>query len=804
MQIFLSIIISIGLSYLQWYMTKDGEKQKNKPPSKDDFSSPLANENTAIGKGWGTFLVKGWMVLNWNKTRSERVVEKVKSIWGTTKQETPNFKHYGDVHAGICLTDNGHFAQLIEIRLDDKVVWTNPNPEAGDVINGYINQPDFYGEDTGISGSFDFHSGKDDQDINSYLNQASLYNGYASAWPKLAHVVFKNFWFATSSGPTSVPSFQFVIRHVPVPSWSESSTIILNGDINPIAIVHYILSDDLAGAEIPPELLDFNSFQTAAVHCKNEGIFVDHWNQQSVIAIEEITNILEVADATIYTDLLDGLVKIALLSAPYEKEDLTHLQMKQIKQYQWSRNSISEQVSEVRISYTDRSENYKTLTEPFRNEATRIRKGKTSVKTINYPMVPNRELASKLATREGIPLTTSMLQLSLETTRVLSTHRIGDAVRATIPELGVNDMVFRVTKINYGKLKASSITVDLMQDKFGEFRRLTNSSDAQIIPDRNADALNANLQVITAPKYFNINKEVAVDNLVLAFAEKPSNRHLYFNLYTDSTTTTDYILNGQSTGFAPLGQLSAALTPTNSSFTVNSTDFVQVNDQLDALSGGKNLAVIMEGSKIEFINFGVSTTSSSSSYLIQEVNRGLFDTIPKSFTTAARVYVISLGCCINDTDFFLNNEAVKFKALTVTDTNTLLLPDASTVNYTVTNRKDLPIVVSNLKVNNVNFNTSQTITGDLKLNWSFRNGIGTIQYFSDQVNSNVDDVTVNIQIYNGATLLKTFTSNSVNEYVFTDEKDMNGGNYYSNLTVKIKTTKGALESVDQYDLIINR
>lgn len=801
--IFMAPLISLGLSYLMWLLMRDDTKQKNKPPSKDEFSSPRANEGDTIGKGWGTFLVKSWQVLNWDKTKSKRVIIKVKEMFGTTKQETQNFKHYGDMHGGICLADNGALVQLLEIRLDDKTLWTNPNPSAGDV-SGYIDLPDFFSEDNGLSGAFEYHSGRDGQTINSYLNKPTLYDGYASAWKKQAHIVFKDFWFATSSGPTSIPSFSFLMRHTPIPYWTNTSVATWEGKINPFVIVWNMLVDDFAGADINPALLDVSSFTLAAQTCRDTDIGVCHYSQQAGSAINEITNMLEVADATIYTDIETGLVKVEMFNSNYVFDDLTHVFGKSLIQYQYSRNSINQQVSEVRVVFTDMSENFKEITTYFKNPATRIRRGSSAVKTLQYKMIADLKTANRIAAREGYPLTTSMLQLNLETTRILATHKIGDAIRVTIPQIGVEDMVFRIQKINYGKLKSTSVNVELIQDRFGEFRDVFSDANGQIIPERNATALNAQLQVITAPYYFNVNQNVLIDNLILTMAAEPNSRHLYYELWTDSSTTPSYIKNGQANGFTPMGSFTTGIGVATNSITISSTNFMSVDIQKDGLAGGVNLCLLVEGDKYEFINFEKSV-SSGSNYVLTGINRGLLDTIPKAFTSSAKLYAFSYGFALNDTDYFIDNESISIKALTVTSNETLTLADASTINYTVTNRPKLPIVVSALKINNTSFNTTQLITGDLKIDWAWRNKIRTIQYYGDVNADNGDLNNVVIDIYNGTTLIKSVTFNdNTTSYTFTDEKTLNAGNYFNALNVKIKTTSGVLESVDKYDLIITR
>lgn len=800
-----NILLSLALYYLTYLLTKDNNKQKNKAPGKDEYNFPLAVENTPVAKIFGRRKIEGFNVLKWDITKQERIVIKSKSLFGTEKQETPNFKTYADMHLGFCLANDDNAVKLINVLVNNEIIYTNPSTTVEN-LSFNINKQEYFGEDNGFGGAVDFYCGADNQVKSSYLN-TNLYNGKASRFQKLAYLILKNFYLTNS---TTAPLFSFILENLPKPEWTTQSVAGWDGKINPAVAIWYILTDDLAGGSIDPSYLNVDSFIDIALKLKDEDFGIAFIRQSQRSVIEEIGDILETIDGNLYTSIDDGLIHISLNNADYNIEDLLHIKLKEdILNYSSSRNSISTQFSEVRVKFTDASKNYQERFAIYKNPSTRLKKGRQEIKELSYNMVTDFTTASKIAAREGIPLTRSLISLSLETNRKLSTKKVGDVIKVSIDKLDIYEMPFRITKINFGKSKSSTIKVELLQDYFGQFKQVFSNDNPSLIIDRTATALNCNLKVLTAPAYFNKSLDIQ-DNLILTFAERPNNRHQYFDLYTDSTTTTDFIKNGFSSGFSFVGTLTDNINIQDNEFNVTSNFFDTINYQKDLLNNGYNLAVILDeiNNKQEFINFeNVIYNDITDEYEIKNINRGLLDTLPKSFISGSKIYVFSYGYAINNTDFFLDSENIQIKALTKTSNETLDISDASLINYTVSNRQKLPINISNLKINGLDYNDNITIpTVDLVFDFSYRNKINTIQYYNDVNISNTDLNNVRIKIYNiSNTLIQDITlSSNETSWTFTDELTINAGIRYTYLRAEIFTKKSTFDSLEKYDIIITR
>lgn len=802
--IFGPMLFSIAFAVLSAYLLRDKGKQKNKPPTKDQYTVPQADETQSVPKVYGTRQIEGYQNLHWKILDQKEVIQKVKGLLWTTKTPTGQWQTFADIHCGICFADVGAKVYLKEIYADDKLVWSNPSSIAGDVMGGYINAKDFFADDDDLYGSFDFYSGSDDQTMSAYLDNG-IYGGNASSWPKLSHMIFKNFKITSS---TSLPQIKLVVAHQPVPSFLSPDVAAWDGKSNPVVPIYYSQTDYISGAGVPSSIFDLENYAAVALKLRNDNFGFCLIRQFSRSIQEDLDDMLETIDGNFYTDGETGKTCISLNSSSYDKNTIPKITTKDIVNYSSTRNSLSSQVDEVRVKYIDVSRGYKELTAGYKNPSTRLKKGDSDFHEFNYGMIPDYDTAFKVAYRESVPLSNSLITLSLEMNRKLSNNKIGDPVLITIDKIGIIEVPFRIVKINYGKLKASTMKVDLVQDRFGDFRQVFDDANPSGEVDRTATALNCQLKVLTAPAYFN--KAMSIqDNLVLAFAEKPNGRHLGFDLWTDSSTTADFIRNGKSPTFSLKATLSANITNRANTMTVVGNNFTALSYQRDLLNQGYNMGVLIDelNNKIEFVNFE-TVTESGGVYTLSAVNRGLLDTIPKDFNMlTTELYLFSYGVAMNDTDFFLDGESVAMKALTYTSNEILKIEDATQLNYTIANRKDKPINVSNLKVNTMPFENNMFIGPiDLQLSWSFRNQIGSIQYYDEANTLNSDQNNVNIKLYDSSNVLikeVTLTA-SETSWVFDDELIINSGVRYNYIKAVITSVKSSINSLENYNIIITR
>lgn len=803
--IFVLTLASIAINYLIWYLNKDDNKQKNKPPSKDQYNFPTADQTRPIPKFWGTIKLNSPNVCAFNILKQERIVVKQKSLFGTETIETPNFRTYVDMHLALALTDEQQGAKLKKILVNDQEVWNNSSNSFGD-ISSSINKPDLFGEDNGISGSFDFMSGRTNQIANSYLI-SRMYDNLPFRWRKLSHIVFKNFNVGNS---TSIAPFTFILEHAPTPSWANNSYSNFDGDCNPAVVIYYMLTEYFAGGRIKEDKLNIDSFINAHIKLYNERLGISLIRQESTSIETDIYDILECIDGQIYTDLSNGKMTLTLNRADYNIDDLLHINLNDhIIEWSTGNTTATTTVSEVRVEYTDKDDDFITKYQIHRNEAARLKKEKGEIKTLNFQMITKPDIAAKIARREGEALTSSLLKLNLVTNRILSNKNIGDVIKVSIDKNNIYNTPFRIVDINYGNLKNMQISVELIQDRFGKFDAIFSETNPNIGTNTSAEAVQSNLKIITAPAYFNKNLNIQ-NNLILTFSESPNNRQLNYDLYT-KRGTSDYKKSGVSSGFAYVANLEENLNIQDDEIIVNSNNFNIQNFGIDLLNNGYNMALILDetNNKNEFINFEYAEFNSvDATYTLKNVNRGLLDTIPQIFNNSTtKIYVFSYGYAINNIDFFNDNELIKVKSInkTVSDIQDLNL--STEFNYTVTNRQKKPINVSNLKVNGFNFNNEQLIShdDDISFTWSYRNKTSNIQYYNDLNNLNIDLNSVKIKLYDITNTLLSDVTLSANEttWSWTAENSSHPHRLHY-VRAEIYTINGLFESDQKYDIIITR
>lgn len=803
--IFASALLTLGLNYIVWYLNKDGSKQKNRPPSKDQYSFPTADQTRPIPKFWGTIKMTSPNVINYEITRQKRIVIKTKSFFGTETQETPNFKTYVDMHLALANTDEQQGAKLKKILVNDDVIWNNDANNFGD-ISSSINKKEIFGDDNGVEGNFTFLSGRSGQLSDPYIAN-KLYNRMPIKFRKLSHIVFKDFYVGnSSSGQSSIAPFSFVLEHAPRPDWAINGYTSYNGDCNPAVVIYYMMTEYFSGGRFREVDLDLESFREAHIQLYNERLGISLLRQESIPIEDDINDILEIIDGQIIIDQTTGKNKLTLNRLNYNPDDLLHLTFDNgIKKYSTNKTTSTTTVSEVRCNFTDINDNFSIKYQPFKNEAARFRKEKGEIKTLNYEMITNSETANKIATREGYPLTSSLIQLSLTTNRILNNKNIGDCVKVSLPTSKIDGVIFRIVNINKGTLKNPNITVKLIQDVFGRYNSIFSSTNPSSGVINTAVAVQSNLKIINAPCYFN--KRIGSDKgLILTYAEATNSRQLNYDLYT-KIGSEEYIKNGASLGFSYVANFENNVEVNDINMTVSSNNFDIETQGIVQLKNGYNLALIIDQStnKSEFINFEeVIYNQLNNTYLIKNINRGLFDTIPKKYNKETlKIYVINVGSAMNTLKQFEDFENVKIKSINKTASDAQEINASIEYNFTTDQRYKKPLNISNLKINGINFKEEQNIDDVLlTFDFSYRDQSDLINYYNDDSSLNNDGNTVNIKLYNSVDTLLKEVNLSANEKTWTYTDEAIPKNLY--IRAEIKTIKNLFESSDNYDIIIKR
>lgn len=799
--ILMGIYLIINLFLLN---SKKDQKEKPKAASLDSFDFPTADETRVLPFGYGTFEISGPNILWYGDYKTKTIYQKVKSggffgLFKNTEKVNAGFEYYVGLHFGLAFGGKDKELQLKKIKIDNKTIFSTT---AIGSFSGSINNKTFFGDyengPGGMVGDFTFYSGSDIQTSDPYL--VSKLGSNIPYYNNFSHLVWKGGYIGNNN---SLSPWSFEVKRIIDPSWAYINKSDINGSCNPISIIYDLLTDKFYGLGLSDTKINLTNFRDIHEQIFNENIGVSFLINDSKTVQDILEDIFKVIDGQLNINFNTGKLEIKLNRQVLPAPENTFNEDNIIKLDNYSRGSLTSLINEVKIRWTDINDNFKPKLAQFQNQGSFFEKDRSDITIIDYPMVNNATVAQQIAVREAIPLTTPLLKCDITVNRKAYNLKPGDVIYLSWKKLGIESIIMRILEIDYGTLKNSQITLNLIQDKFGIAYSLYADEPTNSFTSLDFTALACDLKIEEAPFYFTNTTDSK--NKILTFSKKPSIAHTSFDLYT-KYLSDPYILNGVASGFCPVGLVNLSFNElSNSIELLNDSDLdIIVNETDDRLDAGYNLALIIEDDKREFINFK-NISFSSGVYTLTNVNRGLIDTIPEQFTTDAKIYFFSYGFALNNNETFPNS-SIFIKALTKTARDTLEIDDAPAINFNLSGRRTFPISPSNLKINSLSYQKNITIGfTDLELDWSGRDRKISIQYYDDTNLSNIDSNNFILKIYDNLTntLLKDETLTTFS-YNFIDETSLNGGLYFDQLRVELKSKNGSLESLYNYVIIIDR
>lgn len=237
-------------------------------------------------------------------------------------------------------------------------------------------------------------------------------------------------------------------------------------DMNPAHIVREVLiSPDTGGSGDAAEI-DPVSFASAAdrLYTENFGLSIE-WSTPSLRAAF-LSRLEEIVDATIYMDRRTGLWKIYLIRDDEIESDIfTFNKSNVISWDNISRPELHTLPNSLVLTWTDPAKDEqasRTLTNPARvQQIGRVRPTKRE-----YPEVNTASLAAKLARRDLLAASSALLSGQIVATYApLNLHR-GKRIVLNNPDLGIVDVIARITEMDDGDGRDNSVRISFLEDKF--------------------------------------------------------------------------------------------------------------------------------------------------------------------------------------------------------------------------------------------------------------------------------------------------------------------------------------------------
>lgn len=612
-----------------------------------DFQFPRASEGDPVPLIYGTVKSKSPNTIGAFNFKAVPIKKKQKTGLFSSKRVTVGYKYYIGLNLAWAL---GPGVTLKGIWFDKEKIWEGSQSAAGSFG---VDDPDLWGgeeQQGGIGGTIAFYPGEYNQDQDPYL--LTHIGPNAPAYVGIAHMVFRDFYWGNSTSIKPV--------HAELQCFTNSlaltggRNIMPNGlDMNPIEILFDLYVKDWGRLGTNPALIDQVNWREAAyvLYDENNGMSLDisKPNQGKDLTTEIIRQI----NAIVYQDPETGKIKIKLIRRDYDVAELPVLSPSEVKKVtNYSKNFWSDTYNQVRVPYINRANEYSksaAVAQDFANINMQQRVRSTDV---GMPGVYDADLANVIAARELAEINIPLYQCELEINRTVATLRPGDPFVLYWPEYGVQQMVLRIRKFNFGQLKSGKIIAHCVQDEFASDLTVLKSPTATDWVRSGVPAEIGAMVVFAAPTFIRDNSGVEVEdtqNLVVALPREPTgNVSNYKVSLDDGVESLVGIAEGNYQGFAQLNADYLATVGFDAGYDSGGTGIViktldpaaEPATVADAdIRAGANFLLIGG----EILAYRVATALGGGLWRLTHVRRGLLDTAIADHAANATVVFISGG-----------------------------------------------------------------------------------------------------------------------------------------------------------------
>lgn len=700
-----------------------------KPSALGEFQFPTAEYGRAVPVVYGECHLKGPNVTWWGDLRTNAITEEVDTGWFSSDTITKGYEYYMGCHLVFCKGFSAWELQngsgLVELRFDDKrptavsgnvrypigqlippdgqafgAIYRHTEMNASDANSRftrvYIHNDFLYGgpeKEGGVHGTIDFHYGQQGAVRNDYL-QSVFGTADVPAYRGYCHAVMRQCYIGTTSYPKAISA---IVRRYPW-FWNTANGWQVGYDANPVAIVVDLMTNADYGLGIPMSQIGA-SFQSAAMTCFNEGTGLSMTFDNQSPAKDLIAEVLRHIDGVAYTDPATGLYEIAMAREDYDIDTVLELDPDNVLKLEMTRPSWGETKNIVKIKYINAENNYSVSVLEQKNQSNiYIRGGVKDEETFEFLGISSTAVANKIAARVLRTVSHPLARFHMTVTRAAYDLRPGSVFALTWPELGIDQMACRVTRISYGSLTEPHITLEAVEDIFGvlETKFAAPPASEWQNPVTNL-TINAAERLVEAPFHL-VGGE---DRKVMTLASRSS--YLAQGYKVQSSPDGTPVITSTVPRFTPSGRLVANYA--TGQVAIDSTGF-EIYDPID----GSLLDTITDAQRLKGLNLLLiddelmtfsTVTQTGSGYRISGVARGVLDTVQADHAAGARVWFISEGLGLVQSAGYTADKTVTAKLLPYDQSRTVDAAAAAQLSVTTNSRAKKPYPVGRLRVNSL-------------------------------------------------------------------------------------------------------
>lgn len=482
--------------------------------------------------------------------------------------------------------------------------------------------------------------------------------------------------------------------------------------MNPAHILRRLYTDPSIGRGLPASRLDEASWHAAADKFYAEGFgLCMKWARTGSIA-DFAAEVINHAGAVVYTSRRTGKIVLKAIRDDYDVNDLP-LYTPDTGLLGFDDDEASAQtggINEIVVNYKDPVEKTDKAVREKNLGAIMAAGGVTISESVDYPGIPTEALARRVARRDLQAKSGFIKRFSVRLDRRGRDIMPGGVFRISDPARGIENMVLRAGRVEYGTITDGTITVTALQDVFGLPATVYRETEenAYVPPDTSirAPVLQAAMEapyreLVQAMSAADLDALAPGAGYLHAAAVRPTSLSQSFALQT-RVPPADYTAAADMAAFCPGGRLAEPL------------------DYLDTI------AVLADAKSLESLEPGTAALVGSEIVRVDAVDvdtatltiaRGCADTVPAQHAAGTAVLCYD-GWGGDDQKEYTAGVSVDAVLLTNTGSGQLSPSVAPVQTVAFANRAARPYPPANVHLNGARYPAE--VTGDLTLTWSHR------------------------------------------------------------------------------------
>lgn len=556
---------------------------------------------------------------------------------GGSKTQIVGYKYLMGIHMEIC---HGPIDSIEDVYAGERSLGFTAIYSNGNEQTITVNKPGLFGgedQEGGIQGRVDVMFGDSTQGQNAYLASVGL-----SPLPAFRGVVslVGNQIYLCAHSPYPKP-WWIKCKRIPQQDWYPETADINSGSANGVHIIRETILDENWGMGYPYSQIDDTAFRAAALTCFDEGIGLSMMMAGQTSCEEFIQQVLRHINGVLITDRLTGLFKIKLIRDDYTIGSLPSFDEDNILSLEsYQRPGYGELVNEVVLIYRERGDTSDSVV-TLQDLASIQAQGGIISQTVQFPGIDTRASAALIAQRELKQRSVPLAKMTLKVNREGWDIEPGDPIKFSWGAYGIEDMVLRVSKVDYGDILDGAITFECVEDVFG--LPATTYSDPQdnlwSDPITGPTAIaSEDIKLVETP-YFDFatltNYDIILDELgetdtnIQAMADPGGGVAFGVELWSKLNSESEYIFRVDD-AFTPSALLAQSVSHTDQiDIELGSYDVTLFDDSFNCL-----YAYIDD----EVVRIDALTEPSGSDPAKITIGRGCLDTIPAEHSLGTRIW----------------------------------------------------------------------------------------------------------------------------------------------------------------------